>query len=56
MPVVPILINVGISLASNLVVKGLRFLAKKSDTEIDDVLVNSFADCANEAIEKSKVK
>jgi len=56
MPVVPILVNVGVSLAANLVIKGLRFLAGKSETEIDDVLVNSFAQSAQEAIEKSKVK
>ena len=51
MPIIPILTNVGISLAANLVIKGLRYLAGKSETEIDDVLVNSFAECANEAIE-----
>ena len=56
MPIIPILTNVGISLAANLVIKGLKYLAGKSDTEIDDVLVNSFAESTQEVIEKSKVK
>lgn len=56
MPIIPILTNVGISLAANLVIKGLRYLAGKSETEIDDVLVNSFAQSAQEVVEKSKVK
>ena len=56
MPIIPILTNVGISLAANLVIKGLRYLAGKSETEIDDVLVNSFAQSAEEVIEKSKEK
>ena len=56
LPLIPILTNVGISLAANLVVKGLRKVAKHTDNELDDALVCSFSDSVDEVLEKAKKK
>ena len=56
LPVIPILTNVGISLAANLVIKGLRFIAKRTDNDIDDAVILSFSESVDEVLEKAKKK
>ena len=56
LPVIPILTNVGISLAANLVIKGLRLIAKRTDNDIDDAVILSFSDSVDEVLEKAKKK
>ena len=56
LPVIPILTNVGISLAANLVIKGLRFIAKRTDNDIDDAVILSFSQSVDEVLEKTKKK
>ena len=56
LPVIPILTNVGISLAANLVIKGLRFIAKRTDNDIDDAVILSFSNSVDEVLEKTKKK
>ena len=56
LPVIPILTNVGISLAANLVIKGLRFIAKRTDNDIDDAVILSFSNSVDEVLKKTKKK